>query len=703
MSNKMLIDANHDEETRVIVLNKEGKIQEFDIEARDRRQIRGNIYLAKVTRVEPSLQAAFVEYGGNRHGFLAFSEIHPDYYQIPKSEREKLLDEASNQQEDPDTENEKIEDIDDSENHSNDEGMQDQENIIDEIPKKTNNFRKRYKIQEVIKKRQIILVQVTKEERGNKGAAITTYISLAGRYCVLMPNTARGGGISRKISDHKTRSKLKESIGDLSIPNGMGVIIRTAGANRTKTEIKRDFEYLTKLWQTIRNLTLNSSAPALIYEEGSLVKRSIRDLYNKDIEDIIISGDNAFNEAKNFMKMLIPSHIKFIKKYKDPTPLFIKHNAEKELNNMFLTNVRLPSGGYIVINQTEALVAIDVNSGRSIREHNIEDTAHRTNLEASDEIARQLRLRDLAGLVVIDFIDMEERRNNRSVEKRIKDALRNDRARIQVGHISQFGLLEMSRQRMRSSVMESSMRACDYCKGIGRVNSVSSQSIQVLRAIEEDIIQNGRTNMNLSVGNDLSDYLLNSKRKDIFNIEQKYEIRINVEISNKINEDIYLIEHIKLDNDLIEKNQSSAISIDTVYENESDSDDIPDKNSKIKKNNKANPNPNSRNHKRNLKPKLASPKIEKIKQETDKIKDKDEEQPKKKYNTRKKTETKKPDVIEKIASNVSLDKKAPLKNKASKGIKEVKKNDPIKKKPDVKKIQSKDLPKEDQKTGWWDD
>jgi ribonuclease E len=539
MSDKMLIDANHDEETRVIVLNNEGKIHEFDIEAKDRSQIRGNIYLAKVTRVEPSLQAAFVEYGGNRHGFLAFSEIHPDYYQIPKSEREKLLNEVTAQQKESNSKSEEITESDSTEieEENQDHGT---EFISEEIPKKTNNFRKRYKIQEVIKKRQIILVQVTKEERGNKGAAITTHISLAGRYCVLMPNTARGGGISRKISDIKTRGKLKESIKDLSIPDGMGVIIRTAGAQRTKTEIKRDFEYLTRLWQTIRNLTLNSSAPALIYEEGSLVKRSIRDLYNKDIEEIVISGENAFNEAKNFMKMLIPSHVKFIKKYVESTPLYIKYNAESELNNMFLTNVRLPSGGYIVINQTEALVAIDVNSGRSTREHNIEDTAHRTNLEASDEIARQLRLRDLAGLVVIDYIDMEERKNNRSVEKRIKEALKNDRARIQVGHISQFGLLEMSRQRMRSSVTESAMRTCHYCKGVGRINSISSQSVQVLRALEEDIIKNGRNNINLSVGADLSNYLLNSKRKDIFEIEDKYTIAITIIISNTINEDIYI-------------------------------------------------------------------------------------------------------------------------------------------------------------------
>ena len=346
----MLIDANHDEETRVIVLNKEGKIEEFDIEAKDRNQIRGNIYLAKVTRVEPSLQAAFVEYGGNRHGFLAFNEIHPDYYQIPTSERKKLLDE----------ETELVTDTDASEDIDEPESDEAEDVINQEESKRVSKQRKRYKIQEVIKKRQIILVQVTKEERGNKGAALTSYISLAGRYCVLMPNTARGGGISRKISDIKTRNKIKASIVSLKIPDGMGVIIRTAGAQRTKTEIKRDYEYLTRLWQTIRDLTLNSSAPELIYEEGSLVKRSIRDLYNKDVEEIVISGENAFIEAKNFMKMLIPSHVKFIKKYLDTVPLFIKYDAESELDNMFHENVRLPSGGYLVINQTEALVALSL-------------------------------------------------------------------------------------------------------------------------------------------------------------------------------------------------------------------------------------------------------------------------------------------------------------------------------------------------------
>ena len=545
MPYRMLIDANHDEETRVIVLNKEGKIEEFDIEAKDRNQIRGNIYLAKVTRVEPSLQAAFVEYGGNRHGFLAFNEIHPDYYQIPTSERKKLLDE----------ETELVTDTDASEDIDEPESDEAEDVINQEESKRVSKQRKRYKIQEVIKKRQIILVQVTKEERGNKGAALTSYISLAGRYCVLMPNTARGGGISRKISDIKTRNKIKASIDSLKIPDGMGVIIRTAGAQRTKTEIKRDFEYLTRLWQTIRDLTLNSSAPELIYEEGSLVKRSIRDLYNKDVEEIVISGENAFIEAKNFMKMLIPSHVKFIKKYLDTVPLFIKYDAESELDNMFHENVRLPSGGYLVINQTEALVAIDVNSGRSTREHNIEDTALRTNLEASDEVARQLRLRDLAGLIVIDYIDMEERRNNRSVEKQLKDALRADRARIQVGHISQFGLMEMSRQRMRSSLIE-------------RAGSISSQSVQIIRAIEQDLFKNGKNDIKLYTNNELSGYLLNTKRKNLYEIEDRYGITIEIKVAEIDGDETFKIERSELKPD--PKLSNSAVSIDSVYEDKSD-------------------------------------------------------------------------------------------------------------------------------------
>ncbi len=664
----MLIDANHDEETRVIVLNKEGKIEEFDIEAKDRNQIRGNIYLAKVTRVEPSLQAAFVEYGGNRHGFLAFNEIHPDYYQIPTSERKKLLDE----------ETELVADTDASEDIDEPESDEAEDVINQEESKRVSKQRKRYKIQEVIKKRQIILVQVTKEERGNKGAALTSYISLAGRYCVLMPNTARGGGISRKISDIKTRNKIKASIDSLKIPDGMGVIIRTAGAQRTKTEIKRDFEYLTRLWQTIRDLTLNSSAPELIYEEGSLVKRSIRDLYNKDVEEIVISGENAFIEAKNFMKMLIPSHVKFIKKYLDTVPLFIKYDAESELDNMFHENVRLPSGGYLVINQTEALVAIDVNSGRSTREHNIEDTALRTNLEASDEVARQLRLRDLAGLIVIDYIDMEERRNNRSVEKQLKDALRADRARIQVGHISQFGLMEMSRQRMRSSLIE-------------RAGSISSQSVQIIRAIEQDLFKNGKNDIKLYTNNELSGYLLNTKRKNLYEIEDRYGITIEIKVAEIDGDETFKIERSELKPD--PKLSNSPVSIDSVYEDKSDIKMPIDDESEQEVNEKTQPK-----HKKTVKrkPPVSQKKIKTASKHPNK-KDKsemDEEIADTKTITKprkqKKVETNKRN---KKASDPEEDKK----------ITKVKKVTAKKKAPIKEKVKDRLKPVENPKTGWWDD
>ena len=665
----MLIDANHDEETRVIVLNKEGKIEEFDIEAKDRNQIRGNIYLAKVTRVEPSLQAAFVEYGGNRHGFLAFNEIHPDYYQIPTSERKKLLDEETELVTNTDASDDVDEtESDEAESVTNHEGS-----------KRSSKQRKRYKIQEVIKKRQIILVQVTKEERGNKGAALTSYISLAGRYCVLMPNTARGGGISRKISDIQTRNKIKASIDSLKIPDGMGVIIRTAGAQRTKTEIKRDFEYLTRLWQTIRDLTLNSSAPELIYEEGSLVKRSIRDLYNKDVEEIVISGENAFIEAKNFMKMLIPSHVKFIKKYSDTVPLFIQYDAESELDNMFHENVRLPSGGYLVINQTEALVAIDVNSGRSTREHNIEDTALRTNLEASDEVARQLRLRDLAGLIVIDYIDMEERRNNRSVEKQLKDALRSDRARIQVGHISQFGLMEMSRQRMRSSLLE-------------RAGSISSQSVQIIRAIEQDLFKNGKNNIKLYTNNELSGYLLNTKRKNLYEIEDRYGITIEIAVAEIDGGETFKIERSELKLDPMLSN--SAVSIDSVYEDKSDVKASIDDEAEQEINAKTEPKPKQTTKRKSP---ASQKKIKTTSKRTNK-KDKsemDEEIADTKTTT-------KPTKQKKVETNKRNNKKAgdPVEDKK---ITKAKKVTAKKKPPSKEKIENTLKPVENPKTGWWDD
>jgi ribonuclease E len=661
MANKMLIDATHPEETRVVVL-RGNRVEEFDFESAHRKQLRGNIYLAKVTRVEPSLQAAFVDYGGNRHGFLAFSEIHPDYYQIPVADRQALIDEeeraeraaddevdrrvrrhrhrdrparrddevlhgaatepaagdggdstaadaageetperesgelapqsaeaeASDSSESADearhetaeeaapdlaelaapspsiVEDEAPEATASSEDHSdtpevaNGEpggetsdtaahdsvedvhgaaGEEAAEEIVEsvggadameEVPDRAPRYRRQYKIQEVIKRRQVMLVQVVKEERGTKGAALTTYLSLAGRYSVLMPNTARGGGISRKITSAEDRARLKEAAADLEVPEGMGVILRTAGANRTKMEIKRDFEYLLRLWETVRDLTLKSTAPKLVYEEGSLVKRSIRDLYGKEIDEIIVAGSEGYREAKDFMRMLMPSHAKNVKPYSDTQPLLSRYAVESQLDAMFSPVVQLRSGGYIVINQAEALVAIDVNSGRATREHHIEDTALKTNLEASDEIARQLRLRDLAGLIVIDFIDMDENRNNRAVERRMKECLRRDRARIQVGRISHFGLLEMSRQRIRTSVLESSTEKCPYCGGSGHVRSVSSLALQVLRALEEQLMRDAMHNLTARTRRDVALYVLNHKRAHLRALEERFAITITV-------------------------------------------------------------------------------------------------------------------------------------------------------------------------------
>ncbi|WP_210488293.1 Rne/Rng family ribonuclease [Microvirga antarctica] len=637
MANKMLIDASHPEETRVVVVRGQ-KVEEFDFESATRKQLRGNIYLAKVTRVEPSLQAAFVEYGGNRHGFLAFSEIHPDYYQIPVADRQALLEadaEAQREEEreeeqkrnrrrrsapkrtrhDPavisaegdalpmgengealesspeatdgdveitsetaedmtlaapstepadfvppieslatstadlpemnavtsteagDTAEASDEDAEDDEHGDDEHGEEDPDQIVEQlgggdaeedIPHRPRVARKQYKIQEVIKRRQILLVQVVKEERGNKGAALTTYLSLAGRYSVLMPNTGRGGGISRKITNTADRKRLKEIAQDLSVPEGMGIILRTAGASRTKPEIKRDYEYLMRLWESVRELTLSSSAPSLVYEEGSLIKRAIRDLYNKDIDDVTVSGEEGYREAKDFMRMLMPSHAKIVQPYRDPQPLFAKHGVEAQLDAMFSNNVTLKSGGYLVISPTEALVSIDVNSGRSTREHNIEDTAYRTNLEAAEEIARQLRLRDLAGLIVIDFIDMEEKRNNRTVEKKLNECLKNDRARIQVGRISPFGLLEMSRQRIRTGVLESSSIPCVHCAGTGFVRSTPSVALHVLRSIEETLIKNAGYNLIVRTRMEAAFYILNQKRIHLRELETRFGVAISI-------------------------------------------------------------------------------------------------------------------------------------------------------------------------------
>jgi len=570
MANKMLIDSTHPEETRVAVV-RGNRVEEFDFESSARKLLRGNIYLAKVTRVEPSLQAAFVDFGGNRHGFLAFSEIHPDYYQIPVADRQALLAEeariaraadadadardrrrAQHKQaapaetvSEPAAEAPAAEPAAEAAEAPSPEAPPAQTNggpsgeeppvesvgagdALEEIPERQPRRHRSYKIQEVIKRRQIMLVQVVKEERGTKGAALTSYLSLAGRYSVLMPNTARGGGISRKITAAADRKRLKSVVDEMEVPEGMGVILRTAGASRTKTEIKRDFEYLLRMWETVRELTLKSTAPALVYEEGSLVKRSIRDLYNKDIDEILVAGEEGYKEAKEFMRMLMPSHAKNVKLYKESQPIFVRHGVEHQLDAMFLPVVQLKSGGYVVINPTEALVAIDVNSGRATREHHIEDTALRTNMEASEEIARQLRLRDLAGLIVIDFIDMEEKRNNRSVERRLKECLKHDRARSQVGHISHFGLMEMSRQRMRTGVLESSTEICTHCGGTGRVRSVASVALQLLRAIEDTLMKSAGHDLIVRTRPDAAPYVLNQKRAHLREIETRFGVNIMI-------------------------------------------------------------------------------------------------------------------------------------------------------------------------------
>jgi ribonuclease E len=560
----MLVDAIHPEETRIVVTTG-NRLDEFDFESASRRQLRGNIYLAKVTRVEPSLQAAFVEYGGNRHGFLAFSEIHPDYYQIPVADREALLrDEEADEEHLDEVEEtapaaEAASEIDAEHDHHDveDAGHIEQapanaepiESIggadaLEEVPerRRQSQNRRHYKIQEVIKRRQVMLVQVVKEERGNKGAALTTYLSLAGRYSVLMPNTARGGGISRKITNAADRKRLKEITSDLEVPQGMGVILRTAGASRTKAEVKRDFEYLMRLWESVRSLTLKSQAPCLVYEEGSLIKRTIRDLYNKEIDEVFVAGDEAFREAKDFMKMIMPSHAKNVQLYKEDQPLFSKYGIEAQLDSMFSPTVTLPSGGYIVINPTEALVSIDVNSGRSTKEHNIEDTALQTNLEAADEVARQLRLRDLAGLIVIDFIDMMENRSNRAVERKLKDCLKDDRARIQVGRISHFGLMEMSRQRIRFGVVESSTHKCPICDGTGLVRSVESLALMIMRHIEDHVLRRQGQSINVRVPVDVALYILNFKRETLIALEIRNQLSITITADGKLTGNQFAIE-----------------------------------------------------------------------------------------------------------------------------------------------------------------
>ena len=554
MSMRMLIDARHPEETRVAVV-KGNRIEEFDFESAEHKQLKGNIYLAKVTRVEPSLQAAFIDYGGNRHGFLAFSEIHPDYYQIPKADREALLREEAEHA----AEEERLraaeydngdngdhgEESDFAEEHGEEADSDDadagteeagtgsnrspvDESAADELRQKRQNLRRRYKIQDVIQRRQVLLVQVVKEERGNKGAALTTYLSLAGRYCVLMPNTTHGGGISRKISNGADRKRLKSIMSDLNLPKTMGLIVRTAGLSRTKTEIKRDFDYLARLWDEIRERTLGSTAPALIYRDSDLVKRAIRDLYHREIEEVIVEGEEGYKAARGFMKLLMPSHVRRVKLHSETTPLFQRHGVEDQLSAMYQPIVQLKSGGYLVINPTEALVSIDINSGRSTREHNIEQTATNTNLEAAQEIARQLRLRDMAGLIVIDFIDMEQNSHVRKVEKAMKEALKNDRARIQVGRISSFGLMEMSRQRLRTGVLEASTKPCPHCEGTGLMRTAASAGLSALRILEDEAARGRGERICLRAGREAAVYVLNKKRAELADIEQRYGVMIEV-------------------------------------------------------------------------------------------------------------------------------------------------------------------------------
>ncbi|MDQ3080533.1 MAG: Rne/Rng family ribonuclease, partial [Pseudomonadota bacterium] len=551
---RMLIDARHPEETRVAVA-KGNRIEEFDFESEEHKQLKGNIYLAKVTRVEPSLQAAFIDYGGNRHGFLAFSEIHPDYYQIPKSDRDALLAEEAEHA----AEEERLRAAEHGDDHdmlSDDdgddlaeEGVDDDAELVggeevgtgssrspvdesaaDELRMKRQNLRRRYKIQDVIQRRQVLLVQVVKEERGNKGAALTSYLSLAGRYCVLMPNTSHGGGISRKISNGADRKRLKSIMSDLNLPTTMGLIVRTAGLSRTKIEIKRDFDYLARLWDEIREKTLSSSAPALIYRDSDLIKRAIRDLYHREIDEVIVEGEEGYKAARGFMRLLMPSHVKRVIPYRDPTPVFQRYGVEDQLTAMYHPVVQLKSGGYLVINPTEALVSIDINSGRSTREHNIEQTAFATNIEAAHEIARQLRLRDMAGLVVIDFIDMEQSNHNRKVEKAMKDALKNDRARIQVGRISSFGLMEMSRQRLRTGVLEASTKACPHCEGTGLMRTASSSGLSALRIIEDEAARARGDRILLRAGREAAVYVLNKKRAELGEIELRYGVTVEVMI-----------------------------------------------------------------------------------------------------------------------------------------------------------------------------
>ena len=562
MSKTMLIDAAHPEETRVAIV--EGRqVEEFDFESRAKRQLRGNIYLAKVVRVEPSLQAAFVEYGGNRHGFLAFSEIHPDYYQIPVADREAIMAEAHS-------------DDDDHEEHAR-EGDDESEGGMAEEERLKRRLMRRYKIQDVIKRRQVMLVQVVKDERGGKGAALTTWLSLAGRYCVLMPNTGKGGGISRKITQATDRKRLKAAAAALHVPQGMGLIIRTAGAKRTKAEIKRDYEYLLRLWETIRETTLKSNAPSVIYEEENLVRRAVRDMFDKDFDGIQVEGVEGFKEARDFMRVLMPAQSKKVHLYQGARPLFATNGIEEMLTQIHQPVVPLHSGGYLVINQTEALVAIDVNSGRSTKERNVEATATKTNMEAAVEAARQLRLRDLAGLIVIDFIDMDESKNNRAVEKALKDALAKDRARIQMGRISGFGLMEISRQRRRLGVIEGATEVCPHCQGAGRVRSAESAALMTLRAVDIEAGKNGAGSINLRLCTAVALYILNHKRDYLQRMLVQRGLNVVILIDDSLGQGEHAVERTETNEDFVPPERPEAfVDLDDDFDDSDFADEDDD-------------------------------------------------------------------------------------------------------------------------------
>ncbi len=679
MSKRLLIDARQSEETRVITTTNE-IIDDFEYEVHSRRQLKGNIYLARVTRVEPSLQAAFIEYGGNRQGFLAFSEIHPDYYRIPVEDKNKLLAEASAKTDEELSSNEEV----------NEDATEDYNE--EELKKIKRNLYKNYKIQEVIARRQILLVQVVKEERGTKGAALTTYISIAGRYCVLMPNTPRGGGVSRKIANITDRKRLKKIVDDLDVADGMAVIIRTAGSKRTKTEIKRDFSNSISIWETVKKLTLESNAPFLIHEEGSLVKRAIRDLYNSEIDEVLVEGIEAYKVCKNYMKAVMPSHAKKVQQYNDDrNPIFQKFKLDTQLQDIFNPRVNLKSGGYLIIDQTEALVAIDVNSGKATRERSIEDTALKTNLEAAEEFSRQARLRDLSGLIVIDFIDMEEGKNRNLIEKKLKDAMRKDRARIQIGEISNFGLLELSRQRLRPSVIENSSELCPQCGGSGRVQSIEVSAIQILRSIEEEGNANDNIDVKISAHSDLILHILNKKRSELNQIESRYSLSIDFINDNSIIPPQKKLEIIKKNKSTVDK-ELIEIKNDTYFDNEDENQNRKKRGKRLNRKKKRTP----KQDKNNVNTAFQDETIE----ENNKIKDIPEELQKKKPQTKtKKTIVKKPKIKPNNKSkNIEKEKTIETITKdMHTEVREIKSSSPI----EVTQIDENSSSKKPKKKGWW--